>query len=73
MTTENWFNYYNDTSTVTETEYYPDGTIKVLTKTADNNLESMPDITKIMKEMMPLPKDDKQATKEKEDLALGFY
>ena len=56
MTTENWYDYYNSTSTVTTTEYYPDGTVKMVKDTADNNLESMPDITNLMKEYLPAPK-----------------
>ena len=38
---------------MTETEYYPDGTVKVKHKTADNNLESMPNITEIMRMFLP--------------------
>jgi len=71
MTTENWFNYYNNTSTLTETEYYPDGSIKVKTETADNNLESMPDITGIMKKMLPKPKDENNPDAQ-EEFAYGL-
>lgn len=46
-------NYYTKTSTLTETEYYPDGTVKVNQRVADNNLESMPNITEIMQMFLP--------------------
>lgn len=61
LTTENWFDYYNNTSTVTTTEYHDDGTVKVVTDTADNNLESMPDISKLMKVYLPAPKEQSDA------------
>lgn len=51
-----WFDYYNNTSTVTTTEFYDDGTVKVVKDTADNNLESMPDISQLMKIYLPAPK-----------------
>ncbi len=59
----NWFDYYNNSSTVTTTEYFDDGTVRIVRDTADNNLESMPDITKLMKVYLPAPKkvDDPNA------------
>ena len=58
MTTENWFNYYENTSTAVTTEYYKDGTVKVIRNSADNNYESMPDIGELMKKYLPAPKSE---------------
>ena len=41
---------------MTTTEYFEDGTVRVVRDTADNNLESIPDITKLMKIYLPAPK-----------------
>lgn len=57
MTTENWFNYYTNTSTLEIKEYYPDGHVEMKRDIADNNLESMPDITELMKKYLPAPKN----------------
>ena len=43
---------------MTTTEYYSDGTVKVVTDQADNNFESMPDITDLMKIYLPAPKKE---------------
>src|SRR3990167_407210 len=55
MTTENWFNYYETTSTAVTTEYYKDGTVKIVKNSADNNFESMPDIGGLMRKYLPAP------------------
>lgn len=51
---------------MTTTEYFNDGTVKVVVDQADNNFESMPDITSLMKIYLPAPK------KEDEIIAGGF-
>lgn len=62
----NWQHYYDNSSTITMTEYYPDGSFKVVREHADNNFDSMPDITRLMRDYLPAPK------KEEEILAGGF-
>jgi hypothetical protein len=43
---------------VTTTDYFDDGTVVVKREIADNNFESMPDITTMMKHFLPAPKKE---------------
>lgn len=52
---------------MTTTEYYDNGTVRVVTDIADNNLESMPDISKLMKVYLPAPKKADDVVGEFED------